>query len=191
MLKRPVTSDDLARLRDERDQADRRYNEALTALDRALPRFEAAGAAIAPYDDSQVTPLNERWKILEHVALPPVRGLRSRLTHFVWSLIGPLLERQQAFNATLVDHLNRNVGAARAPQQMADATAQVLAAQAAALATFQIASHPLPAAGHGVRRHQGSARGRQPDVGVRRRPQRPHRRAAETLGVAVGARGAL
>ena len=83
MLKRPVTSDDLARLRDERDQADRRYNEALTALDRALPRFEAAGAAIAPYDDSQVTPLNERWKILEHVALPPVRGLRSRLAHFV------------------------------------------------------------------------------------------------------------
>ncbi len=43
MLKRPVTADDLARLREERDQADRRYNEALTALDRALPRFEAAG----------------------------------------------------------------------------------------------------------------------------------------------------
>ena len=38
MLKRPVTSEDLDQLRRERDDADRRYNEALTALDRALPR---------------------------------------------------------------------------------------------------------------------------------------------------------
>ena len=137
MLKRPVTSDDLARLRDERDQADRRYNEALTALDRALPRLGPASTAIAPFDDSQVTPLNERWKILEQSALPPVRGLRSRLAHFVWGLIGPVFERQQAFNAALVDHVNRNVGAARAPQQVADATAQVLSEHAAALAAFQ------------------------------------------------------
>ena len=47
MLTRPVTADDLARLRAERDEADRRYNEALTALDRALPRLEAPGIAAA------------------------------------------------------------------------------------------------------------------------------------------------
>jgi len=137
MLKRPVSSDDLAGLRVERDDADRRYNEALTALDRALPRFDAPTIATTPFDDSQVTPLNERWKILEHHALPPAGGLRGRLARFVWGLIGPLFERQQAFNAALVDHVNRNVSAARAPQQAAEATVQVLSAHAAALAAFQ------------------------------------------------------
>ncbi len=75
--------------------------------------------------------------MLDQTALPPVRGLRSRLAHFVWALVGPIFERQQAFNAALVDHVNRNVASARAPQQVADATAQVLAAHASALATFQ------------------------------------------------------
>jgi SAM-dependent methyltransferase len=136
MLKRPVTSDDLAGLRAERDEADRRYNEALTALDRALPRFETTATATTPFDDSQVAPLNERWKILDQHALPAA-GLRGRLARFVWGLIGPVFERQQAFNAALVDHTNRNVNAARAPQQVAEATAQVLSAHAAALAAFQ------------------------------------------------------
>jgi hypothetical protein len=137
MLKRPVTSDDLAALRAERDEADRRYNDALTALDRALPRFEPAGSGAAPFDDSQVKSLNDRWKVLEPLALPPARGLRSRLARFIWGLVGPVFERQQAFNASLVDHVNRNVASARAPQQVAEATAQALAAQAAALAAFQ------------------------------------------------------
>jgi SAM-dependent methyltransferase len=137
MLKRPVTSDDLADLRAERDEADRRYNEALTALDRALPRFDATAAlASTPFDDSQVAPLNERWKILDGHALP-ASGLRGRLARFVWGLIGPVFERQQAFNAALVDHTNRNVAASRAPQQVAEATAQLLSAHAAALAAFQ------------------------------------------------------
>ena len=137
MLTRPVTADDLARLRTERDEADRRYNEALTALDRALPRLEAPGIAAAASDDSQVTSLNERWKTLGPTALPPALVLRSRLAHFVWGLVSPVFERQQAFNAALVDHVNRNAEAARAPQQVADATARALAAHAAALAAFQ------------------------------------------------------
>lgn len=137
MLTRPVTSDDLARLRAERDEADRRYNEALTALDRALARLEAPILAVTPFDDSQVTPLNQRWTILGPTSLPPFRGLRSRLAHFVWGLVGPVFERQQAFNAALVDHVNRNVEAARAPQRVAEAIAQVLAAHASAVAAFQ------------------------------------------------------
>ena len=136
MLKRPVTSDDLVGLRAERDEADRRYNEALTALDRALAQFGAPTIATTPFDDSQVTPLNERWKILDQHALP-VAGVRGRVARFVWRLIGPLFERQQAFNAALVDHVNRNVAAARAPQQVAEAIVQVLSAHAVALAALQ------------------------------------------------------
>ena len=78
MLKRPVTSEELERLREERDEASRRYNDALTALDRALPRAEPAAIEAGPFDDRQVSPLNERWKILPEQALPAPRGLRSR-----------------------------------------------------------------------------------------------------------------
>jgi SAM-dependent methyltransferase len=137
MLKRPVTSEELERLRDERDEASRRYNDALTALDRALLRSEPAAIEAGAYDDRQVTPLNERWKILPEQALPAPRGLRSRLAHFVWSLVSPVFERQQAFNSTLVDHVNRNVGSAQAPQHVAAQTTAVLRAQSEALSAFQ------------------------------------------------------
>jgi SAM-dependent methyltransferase len=137
MLTRPVTSDALARLRDERDQADRRYNEALTALDRSLPG--AASLPIAPpgYDDQQLGALNERWQIVSGVTLPPPRGIRSRLARFFWRLIAPVFERQQAFNSTLVDHLNRNAAAERDARRADGGLIEALNAQAAAVTAFQ------------------------------------------------------
>jgi hypothetical protein len=113
MLTRPVTSDALARLRDERDLADRQYNEALTALDRSLQPPSPLPAAPGAHDDRQLATLNQRWEIVSGVALPPARGIRSRLAHFVWRLVAPIFERQQAFNSTVVDHLNRNAVADR------------------------------------------------------------------------------
>jgi len=40
-------------------------------------------------------------------------GWRGRLTALVWRLVGPALQQQLAFNAALVDHLNRNTAAHR------------------------------------------------------------------------------
>lgn len=136
MLKRPVTSEDLDQLRRERDEADRRYNEALTALDRALPRPPGGVPPVPAFDGGQLAALNERWRIMPEAALPPARGLRSRLAHLVWDLLRPALERQQAFNSTLVDHLNRNVEAARAPERLQAELARQLDAHAAAIATL-------------------------------------------------------
>jgi SAM-dependent methyltransferase len=132
MLTRPVTSDALARLRDERDLADRQYNEALTALDRSLQASPPLPDTPRGYDDHQVGTLNERWQILSGVSLPAARGIRSRLAHFVWRLVAPVLERQQAFNSVLVDHLNRNVAAERD-----NVLLEALHAQAAAITGFQ------------------------------------------------------
>jgi SAM-dependent methyltransferase len=136
MLKRPVTSEDLDQLRRERDEADRRYNDALTALDRALPRPSGGVPPVAGFDDGQLASLNEHWRILPEAALPPARGLRSRLSHFVWDLLRPALERQQAFNSKLVDHLNRNVEASRAPERLQAELARQLDAHAAAIAAL-------------------------------------------------------
>ena len=137
MLTRPVTSDALARLRDERDVADRQYNEALTALDRSLQPPSPLPAAPAAYDDRQLATLNERWEIVSGVALPRARGIRSRLAHFVWRLVAPIFERQQAFNSTIVDHLNRNAVAERDAAAAASSLVEALNGQTAAITAFQ------------------------------------------------------
>ena len=64
-ITRTVSQDDLARLKADREAADAKYNALLTAARR---RRAAAAAAAAPPpgpDEFQVTPLNERWNILD------------------------------------------------------------------------------------------------------------------------------
>jgi SAM-dependent methyltransferase len=137
MLTRPVTSDALARLRDERDLADRRYNDALTALDRAMSVAAPLPTRPDAYDDRQLPPLTEQGQILSGTILPAPRGVRSRLAHFIWRLVAPALERQQTFNALVVDHLQRNINAERAACSADAAFIAALNARAEAIATFQ------------------------------------------------------
>src|SRR3989304_8993588 len=73
----------LERLKQERDEADRRYNEALTALDRAMTPVVDLPGVPPGFDEHQVTPLNEAWNILP--APPPAAaGLTGRLAGFLW-----------------------------------------------------------------------------------------------------------
>jgi O-antigen chain-terminating methyltransferase len=109
----------LRRLKQEREEADRKYNEALTALDQTLRPPPDLPASAAAYDEHQITPLNDSWNILP--APPPASGLAGRLTGFVWRTIGPFLQRQLTFNSRLVDHINRNVAAHRDAHRTAEA----------------------------------------------------------------------
>lgn len=116
---RTVTEDDLARLKREREEADRRYNEALTALDAALPALPELPEPPAAPDEAQVTPLNSHWDPFQHRPAIPA-GWRGRIARFVWGLVEPAFQQQKTFNAAVVDHVNRNVDAARAgPQSIA------------------------------------------------------------------------
>src|SRR5262245_35752586 len=124
----------LKRLAREREDADRAYNDALTALDTALLRLPDLPASPRPYDEQQITPLNESWETL--VAPPPAGGLKGRLAGFVWRLVAPSLQRQVAFNSRLVDHLNRNVAGHRDAQRAIDALVAIVRAQIADLTTF-------------------------------------------------------
>ena len=106
------SAEELARLQQERDEADRRYNEALTNLDAVVQKPRESPHPPPPYDEFQITPLNERWELL---SLKPDEGrgwLRRFRTH-AWAMVAPLFERQQAFNSALVDHVNRNVATHR------------------------------------------------------------------------------
>jgi len=126
--------DTLRRLKQERDDADRRYNDALTSLDRALPPQAEWPSPRLGMDDSQLGGLNDAWDTLAPPALLP--SWRGRLAGFIWRTVAPSLQRQATFNSRLVDHLNRNAGAAREAHQRAEETAARLREEFATLAEF-------------------------------------------------------
>ena len=114
----------LRRLKTERDEGDRIYQEAFTALDQALLRLPEFPHPPPAYDEHQITPLNAAWDIgaaapafAEASAGRPPRGLKGRLAAFVWRIVGPPLQKQAAFNSLVVDHVNRNVAAHREAQR--------------------------------------------------------------------------
>ena len=131
----PTLEETLQRLAKERDDADRRYNEALTALDgAATPRLETPDPA-PPFDDHQIAALNSAWNILP---APPVgSGVRGKLTALVWGIVAPYFQRQLTFNSWLVDHLNRNLTAARNAHQAALEDADAIRAHSRGLVEFQ------------------------------------------------------
>ncbi len=106
MSKSSISPSDLKRLHDEREEASRLYNDALTALDSALHRLHDMPDAPPAHDEQQIRELNERWNLLD--LTPNTEGWRGKLRGLVWSTLAPLFERQHAFNSALVDHINRN-----------------------------------------------------------------------------------
>ena len=78
------------------------------------------GLADQPFDDHQVSPTNNGWQLAPPEGPDLGIGWRKRLRGFVWRFVGPLFQRQEAFNATLVDLVNRNAKIAREQQQAID-----------------------------------------------------------------------
>ncbi|HXW05567.1 MAG TPA: class I SAM-dependent methyltransferase [Vicinamibacterales bacterium] len=124
----------LRRLKQERDEADRRYNEALTALDAAVPPARELPRPLPAFDEHQLGALNEAWNILP--GPPPPSGLQSRIAGFVWRVVAPYLQKQLTFNSLLVDHLNRTVAAEREAMRVSEQTTDRLREQIAALVGF-------------------------------------------------------
>lgn len=115
----------VTRLVAERVEAHRRYNEALTALDRALQSMPAWPSPPAPYDERMLPAINDAWKIVPDGSPVLPSGWRGRVADLTWRLVAPLFDRQMAFNAALVDHLNRN---ATAHRELSEAIAKALPA---------------------------------------------------------------
>jgi SAM-dependent methyltransferase len=134
-MERTVSPEDLARLKADREEADRRYNAALTALDAALPRVPEAPHPPPPPDEHQVTPLNREWDLFGGPA-GAVSRVRRRLGGFLFWLLAPWLERQRTFNSLLVDHINRNVPVGRQTSEAIASTLAFVREQLEALTAF-------------------------------------------------------
>jgi len=111
MEREGTLADLFERLDRERQSADRQYNDALTALDRA--HHDRQGRLPLPppapfHDTSQVERLNLGWKLVRPAADSSFKG---RLRGFIWRVVGPVLDAQEQFNAAVVDHVNRNAAA--------------------------------------------------------------------------------
>jgi SAM-dependent methyltransferase len=114
----------VARLERERLEADRQYNDALTAVDRAIDRLAPPfPAAPETPDETPLREANRAWNILPGGEPAFDRSIKGRLGAFVWRLVGPPLAAQNALNAAVVDHLNRR---ATFDRQTASAIAAVL-----------------------------------------------------------------
>lgn len=125
----------LRRLSRERDDADRRYNDALTGVDRALPKRPELPDVRLALDEHQLATLNEAWNTLP--AAPSFGGgVRGRLARFVWGVVSPYLQRQLTFNSVLVDHLNRNAEAQKAAHARQTETLAAIRAYVDALSGF-------------------------------------------------------
>jgi len=129
--------DRLARLERERRDADRSYNEALTALDRSLQPRPALPGGPPPYDATKLADVNRDWDIL--ASGPPAMdgSVKGRLRAFIWRLVGPPLDHQRRFNASLVDHLNRNVATHQKTQEATERLLAVFEDHAACQVEFQ------------------------------------------------------
>jgi len=104
----------LNRLLAERREAHRRYNEALTELDRAIQSVPDLPQAPSSYDETLLPKINDTWALLPKGAAPPrPSGWGTRIFDMIWPAIAPLFEQQMAFNAAVVEHLNRNAAVHR------------------------------------------------------------------------------
>jgi SAM-dependent methyltransferase len=134
---RSIEKDQLARLKAVREEADAAYNAALSALDAALPAGSGPLPLPVPPDETQITPLNERFAIVG--GTQPPGGLKGLLLRPVWGFLAPLFARQETFNAALVDHVNRNVAAARSLHEGQSALIETVRVELEHLATFHSA----------------------------------------------------
>ncbi len=128
---------DLGLLKQQREEADRSYQEALAAVDRSILKLPDPPHPPPGPDEHQITPLNQKWDILSVDPTAGLRGWRRRAARFIWNVVSPVLERQLAFNSTLVDHINRNIPAERAVPVSIESTIATMSEQLAFVQAFQ------------------------------------------------------
>ena len=137
MFTRTVHSQDLERLRHEREATDLAYNDALTRLDAAIrplagpPGF---GPEAGPDELGMLVSLAARAPV---APAPRERFWRRWLRRLVTPVVLPALERQAELNRALVGHLTRAAAERREERRANERLRDFLGDELDALASFQ------------------------------------------------------
>ncbi len=116
----------LARLERDRLAADRAYNDALTALDRAIGERPDLPHPPPAYDAAALADLPPQADILAGADPAIDRSIKGRLRGLVWRLVAPIFDRQKQFNAQVIAELSRQAAAHDAAQRAIETTIAVL-----------------------------------------------------------------
>ncbi len=136
MTDRTLSAADLSRLQKERAEADRAYNDALTALDRAI---RALPSIPPPPPGPDADALADLARLADTAPEPPDApgGLAGWITRLAWSAAQPALEQQRTINQTLHAHLSEMATRQQATAATLDATLRLLRDELEALRGFQ------------------------------------------------------
>ena len=136
MTDRTISTKDLNRLKRERGEADRKYNEALTALDRAIRELPEIPHPPPAIDTSKIDTL---LQLSHDKAEPPepVSGWRGWVKRFIWSILESPLEHQRLVNRALIDHLTRNLKSHQETTKSVTSSLTLLRDELEALRSFQ------------------------------------------------------
>jgi SAM-dependent methyltransferase len=107
MSESTITHEDLPGPEADPAASHREERDAPTDIEPALPTTLTRPTPLPPPDDHQLPTLNRFWAARQLGAAAGWRRLRTRLAGYARPLIQMLPWRQNAFNAALVDHLNR------------------------------------------------------------------------------------
>ena len=125
------------RLAAERTEAHRRYNEALTEVDRAIQSLGEWPDAPPPYDEHKLPAINDALDAIADGVPQRPGGFGGAMFDSAWQMIKPVFDRQMAFNAAVVEHLNRNAVAHREAHAALQRALPALRDSFAALVTFE------------------------------------------------------
>lgn len=137
-IDRTLSAADLSRLARERASADRQYNDALTALDRAIRALPEV-PQLSPSPDLKQLDIARRLLEEEHQAAATGSGVRGWARRLVWSVVAPSFARHHAISRALAEQMVSAAESERRRADTLDTTLTVLRDELAALRTFQSA----------------------------------------------------
>lgn len=135
---RTLSATDLSRLTRERKTADQLYNDALTALDRAIQALPEVPQAPPPPGTEQ---LEAAVSLLSATPVEPAtgKGISGWARRLVWSILGPVVTRQDNINRAVLNQLSAAAESDRKAAQSVNATLALLRDELEALRSFQSA----------------------------------------------------
>jgi SAM-dependent methyltransferase len=135
---RTLSATDMSRLTRERKTADELYNNALTTLDRAIRALPEVPRAAPASDTGQV---EIAANLLATAVVEPAGGggVSGWARRLVWSVLGPVVTRQDDINRAVIKQLSAAAESERDAARSLSTTLTLLRDECEALRTFQSA----------------------------------------------------